>query len=129
MILVIISQIGSTGKKTTFFGPVARENPGKNQEIKYKTIKQYKITIQVGTGKRMFPYAWDGKFPGFFQEISGSREMPFGNADLYFHLLPLTVGILPPLILHYHVVNPILSRCYLFLFLLWLNGPRARIIM
>ena len=34
------------------------------------------------TGKRMFPNARDGKFPGFFREKSGSREMAFGNADL-----------------------------------------------
>ena len=32
----------------------------------------------------MFPNAWDGKFPGFLGEISGSREMAFGNADLYY---------------------------------------------
>ena len=31
----------------------------------------------------MFPNARDREFPEFFGEISGSREMAFGNADLY----------------------------------------------
>ena len=35
------------------------------------------------TGKRMFPKARHGKFPGFFWEKSGSREMAFGSANLY----------------------------------------------
>ena len=35
-----------------------------------------------GTAKRMFLNARDGKFPRFFREKSGSREMAFGNADL-----------------------------------------------
>ena len=38
----------------------------------------------VGTGKRMFPNARDGKFHRFFSEKSGSGEMAFGNADLYY---------------------------------------------
>ena len=38
---------------------------------------------RLGTGKRLFPNARDGKFLGFFQEKSFSREMAFGNADLY----------------------------------------------
>ena len=36
----------------------------------------------AGTGKRMFPNARDREFPKFFREISGSREIAFGNADL-----------------------------------------------
>ena len=31
----------------------------------------------------MFPNARDREFSEFFQEISGSWEMAFGNADLY----------------------------------------------
>ena len=38
----------------------------------------------------MFLNAQDGKVPGFFREISGSREMPFGNSDLYQKLVPHT---------------------------------------
>ena len=38
---------------------------------------------ESGPGNRMFPNARDEKFPRFFPEISGSQEMPFGNADLY----------------------------------------------
>ena len=41
------------------------------------------------TRKRMFPNAWDGKFPRFFREKSGSRKMAFGNADLYPWCWPL----------------------------------------
>ena len=31
----------------------------------------------------MFPNAWDGKFPRFFREKSGFREIALENADLY----------------------------------------------
>ena len=34
------------------------------------------------TGKRIFLNAREGKFPRFFREKSGSREMAFRNADL-----------------------------------------------
>ena len=37
---------------------------------------------KVGTGNGMFPNTRDGKFPGYFREISGSREMAFENSDL-----------------------------------------------
>ena len=36
------------------------------------------------TGKGIFLNARDGKFLGFLREKSGSREMAFGNADLYY---------------------------------------------
>ena len=37
----------------------------------------------VRTGKRMFPKVRDATFPSFLVEISGSREMAFGNANPY----------------------------------------------
>ena len=40
-------------------------------------------------GKWLVSSAQDGKFPRFFWEKSFSREMVFGNADLYYNLLVL----------------------------------------
>ena len=45
-----------------------------------------------GPGTWMFPNARDGKFLRFFWEISGSQEVPFGNADLYLFLLSGLIG-------------------------------------
>ena len=50
---------------------------------------------RVGTWKRMFPNARDGKFPRFFWEKSGSREMALGTQTstilLYIPLVSLYV--------------------------------------
>ena len=56
------------------------------------TISQAHFSIRnecrdwVRTRKRMFPNAWNATFSRFLLEKSVTREMAFGNADLYLEL-------------------------------------------
>ena len=53
----------------------------------FKTFKtrrsQSRMPVLSRDQEEDVPNARDGKFPRFFGEKTGSREMAFGNADLY----------------------------------------------
>ena len=61
----------------------SREFPNVSRPFRDREPASPECRYWAGTGKMMFPNARYREFPEFFREISGSREMAFGNADLY----------------------------------------------